>query len=56
VRAAIPHGALASVAYKSKSLGSDRKMMVYTPPGYDKSTNRYSVLYLLHGAGSDETS
>jgi len=52
----IPHGAVQSVAYKSKSLGTDRKLMVYTPPGYDTSTTRYPLLYLLHGAGSDETS
>jgi hypothetical protein len=56
VRAAIPHGTLQSVAYKSKSLGTDRKMMVYTPPGYEQSTGKYPLLYLLHGAGSDETS
>ena len=45
-----------SHAYKSKSLGTDRKLMVYTPPGYENSTSRYPVLYLLHGAGSDESS
>jgi enterochelin esterase-like enzyme len=56
VRTAIPHGTLQSVAYKSKSLGTDRKMMVYTPPGYEQSTGKYPLLYLLHGAGSDETS
>ena len=52
----VPRGTVKSVAYKSKSLGTDRKMMVYTPPGYEQSTARYPVLYLLHGAGSDETS
>jgi enterochelin esterase-like enzyme len=31
-------------------------MMVYTPPGYEKSDVRYPVLYLLHGAGSTEAS
>jgi len=51
----IPHGTVQSVPYKSKSLGTDRKMMVYTPPGYEQSTSRYPLLYLLHGAGSDET-
>jgi enterochelin esterase-like enzyme len=56
VRASIPHGTVTSVAYKSKALGTDRKMMVYTPPGYEQSTRRYPLLYLLHGAGSDETS
>jgi enterochelin esterase family protein len=29
-------------------------MYVYTPPGYDTGTQRYPVLYLLHGAGGDE--
>ena len=29
-------------------------MVVYTPPGYSKDT-KYPVLYLLHGAGDDET-
>ena len=52
----VPRGTVQSVAYKSKSMGTDRKMMVYTPPGYEQSTGRYPLLYLLHGAGSDETS
>lgn len=29
-------------------------MVVYTPPGYSKDA-KYPVLYLLHGAGDDET-
>ena len=52
----VPHGTLKSLPYKSQSLGTDRKLMVYTPPGYENSTSRYPVLYLLHGAGSDESS
>jgi enterochelin esterase family protein len=52
----VPHGVLKSQSYKSKSLNTDRKMMIYTPSGYESSANRYPVLYLLHGAGSDETS
>jgi enterochelin esterase-like enzyme len=55
VRSNIAHGTVESVPYKSKSLGTDRKMIVYTPPGYAESTSRYPVLYLLHGAGNDET-
>ena len=51
----VPHGTVKSHPYKSKALGTDRKMMVYTPPGYETSASRYPVLYLLHGAGSDET-
>src|SRR6185369_11801809 len=52
----VPHGTVQTVEYKSKALGTDRKMIVYTPPGYEGSNNRYPVLYLLHGAGSTETS
>jgi enterochelin esterase family protein len=53
---AVPHGAVQTHAYKSKSLGTDRKMVVYTPPNYEQSTEKYPVLYLLHGSGSDENS
>ncbi|MCP5524666.1 MAG: endo-1,4-beta-xylanase [Verrucomicrobiales bacterium] len=53
-RADVPHGKLAMIEYESKSVGTTRKMNVYTPPGY--STDRkYPVLYLLHGIGGDET-
>lgn len=52
----VPHGTVQSVPYKSKALGTDRKMMVYTPPNYAQSKDRYPVVYLLHGAGSTETS
>ena len=44
----VPHGTVQSHSYKSKSLGTERKVVVYTPPGYEKSTDRYAVLYLLH--------
>src|SRR2546425_9168699 len=52
----VPHGTVQTHAYKSKSLGTDRNVVVYTPPGYEKSSTRYPVLYLLHGAGNTETS
>ncbi len=50
----IPHGKLEMIEYDSKSVGTRRKMQVYTPPGYS-STKKYPVLYLLHGIGGDET-
>jgi enterochelin esterase family protein len=31
---AVPHGAVAEVTYKSSTLSRDRRMHVYTPPGY----------------------
>ena len=50
----IPHGKLEMIEYESKTVGTTRKMNVYTPPGYSKE-KRYPVLYLLHGIGGDET-
>src|SRR5262249_6513358 len=52
----VPHGTVQSHSYKSRSLGTDRRVVVYTPPGYPNSSNKYPVLYLLHGAGNIETS
>jgi len=53
-REAIPHGKLELIEYDSKTVGTRRKMNVYTPPGYSKDT-KYPVVYLLHGIGGDET-
>ncbi len=50
----IPHGELTAVEYDSKSLGTHRRMRVYTPPGYSTS-RKYPVLYLLHGIGGTDT-
>jgi len=53
---AVPHGAVAEVTYKSATLGRDRRMHVYTPPGYENGRDRYPVFYLLHGAGDNDDS
>ncbi len=51
----VPHGTLAQVWYKSASLNlKQRRMYVYTPPGYETSGQKYPVFYLLHGGGGDE--
>jgi enterochelin esterase family protein len=55
-RAEVPHGAIARVYYRSTALGKDRRMHVYTPPGYEKGAEKYPVLYLLHGAGDCDDS
>lgn len=39
----------------SKILKSERKYAVYLPPDYESSERSYPVLYLLHGAGDDQT-
>jgi endo-1,4-beta-xylanase len=49
----ITHGKIDSIKYQSKTVGTTRKAIIYTPPGYSKN-NKYPVLYLLHGIGGDE--
>ncbi len=39
----------------SKILGYDVAYAIYLPPGYDGSTQRYPVVYLLHGYSDNET-
>ncbi|MBV8818649.1 MAG: hypothetical protein JO022_09860 [Acidobacteriaceae bacterium] len=51
---AVPHGTVAAVWYRSSTLKAPRRLLVYTPPGYDDSHDRYPVLYLFHGGGGDE--
>jgi enterochelin esterase-like enzyme len=52
----VPHGEIRTHFYHSKSLGSLRRLTVYTPPRYEReSQTRYPVVYLLHGANADET-
>jgi enterochelin esterase family protein len=47
-------GNLSQVWYDSPTIGTTRRMFVYTPFGYETGTEKYPVLYLLHGAGGDE--
>jgi enterochelin esterase-like enzyme len=53
-RSNIPHGTVTTITYHSNTTGVDRKAMIYTPPGYSAS-QKYNVLYLLHGIGGDHT-
>ncbi len=51
----VPHGSLHGMWYHSNGIGTDRRLNVYTPAGYETSSyRRYPVLYLLHGSGGDE--
>lgn len=50
----VPHGTVSERWYDSPGLGMDRRLTIYTPPGYEDSKEKYPVLYLLHGAGGDE--
>ena len=41
---------------KSEILGVEKTYSIYLPDGYEKSTERYPVLYLLHGAWGNHRS
>ncbi len=53
VRSDIPHGKIDTIVYASETVGTNRKALVYTPPGFSEN-KKYPVLYLLHGIGGDE--
>lgn len=44
-----------NLSMKSEILKMDRKYAIYLPPDYATSERSYPVLYLLHGAGDDQT-
>src|SRR5450631_4139133 len=53
LRADIPHGKIDTITYNSRTVGTKRRALIYTPPGYSKK-KKYPILYLLHGIGGDE--
>lgn len=53
IQAHIKKGNIDTLTYRSESVGSQRRALIYTPPGYSKN-KKYPVLYLLHGIGGDE--
>jgi enterochelin esterase family protein len=51
----VPHGAVTTHEYMSKSLKRLRRVRVYTPPGYAQdATAKFPTLYLFHGSGDNE--
>ena len=50
----IPQGTVSRVWYHSTAFNRDQRMVVYTPPGYELSQEKYPVLYLLHGSSQNE--
>lgn len=47
---------LEHLTVKSEILGVEKNYSIYLPDGYDTSTERYPVLYLLHGAWGNHKS
>jgi enterochelin esterase family protein len=52
---AVPHGEIRKVWYQSSTLGTQRRMHIYFPPGYESGKERYPVFYLLHGGGDEDS-
>jgi enterochelin esterase-like enzyme len=51
----VPHGDVTVHWYRSRSLdGAQRRLFIYTPPGYKDMKETLPVLYLLQGAGGDD--
>jgi enterochelin esterase-like enzyme len=51
----VPHGDIRIKNYFSTVFNTWRQFYIYTPPGYDVNTSeKYPVLYILHGGGEDE--
>lgn len=55
-RNTISHGAISIQNYYSKTIQKNRRLRVWSPPGYEKSKKKLPVLYLIHGGGGSETS
>ena len=51
----VPHGEVRTAWYHSGTLDAQRSLHVYTPPGYEGTSEQYPVFYLLHGAGDDDS-
>jgi enterochelin esterase-like enzyme len=52
----VPHGSISAIEYPSTTLNRVRRAHVYLPPNYEKGTETYPVLYLLHGASDSDAS
>ena len=51
----VPHGDIRIRRYYSNVTNTWRVLYMYTPPGYDENASeKYPVLYILHGGGEDE--
>ena len=50
----VPHGTVSRRWYDSPGNDMTRRITIYTPPGYEGSSEDYPILYLLHGVGGDE--
>ena len=51
VRSGIAHGEIDTITYASKTVGTNRRAIIYTPPGYTKKINtRFYTCCMALGA------
>lgn len=50
----VPHGGITQRYYYSRTLKQMRRLHVWTPAGFEKSTEDLPVLYLIHGGGDTD--
>jgi enterochelin esterase family protein len=51
----VPHGTVDIRYYDSRTTKLTRRVHIYTPPNYERSTGRLPVLYLLHGGDGEDS-
>jgi enterochelin esterase family protein len=51
----VAHGKVDIRYYDSKTTKQTRRVHVYTPPNYERTTSRLPVLYLLHGGDGEDS-
>lgn len=51
----VPHGTVTRLMYPSSTVGHQRPVIVYAPPGYQATQKPLPLLLLMHGFGDDET-
>ena len=51
----VPHGTIDIRYYDSRTTKQTRRVHIYTPPNYERSSGRLPVLYLLHGGDGEDS-
>jgi enterochelin esterase family protein len=51
----VAHGKVDIRYYDSKTTQQARRVHIYTPPNYERTTSRLPVLYLLHGGDGEDS-
>jgi enterochelin esterase family protein len=51
----VSHGTIRIEWYESGTFGEQRRLHIYTPPGFENSSAALPVFYLLHGGGDEDS-